>query len=131
MKKDTLQEIILGTVGGLIFAIGMCMCLIPEWNTLVLGIIVAIVGLIILAPIYPIYRKNNPRKVPRKKDWGLIGTITVGIVGSLILGTGMSLCIGEGKSMGTMILGMVIGVVGLLICALVYPVYLYKTDKKK
>lgn len=35
MKKETLLEIILGTIGGLIFAIGMCMCLIPEWNMLI------------------------------------------------------------------------------------------------
>ena len=30
MKKETLLEIILGTIGGLVFAIGMCMCLLPE-----------------------------------------------------------------------------------------------------
>ena len=36
MKKDTLLEIILGTVGGLIFALGMCMCLIPKWNMFVI-----------------------------------------------------------------------------------------------
>ena len=28
MKKETLLEIILGTIGGLVFAIGMCMCLL-------------------------------------------------------------------------------------------------------
>ena len=48
MKKETLLEIILGTIGGLVFAIGMCMCLIPEWNLLATGIIVAIIGFIIL-----------------------------------------------------------------------------------
>lgn len=32
MKKETLLQIILGTIGGLVFAIGMCMCLIPEWD---------------------------------------------------------------------------------------------------
>ena len=26
MKKETLWEIILGTIGGLIFAVGMCVC---------------------------------------------------------------------------------------------------------
>ena len=37
MKKETLLEIILGTVGGFVFAIGMCMCLIPEWDLLKVG----------------------------------------------------------------------------------------------
>lgn len=46
MKKETLLEIILGTVGGLIFAIGMCMGLIPEWNMLKLGIVVAFLDLL-------------------------------------------------------------------------------------
>ena len=51
MKKETLLEIILGTIGGLIFAIGMCMCLIPEWNMFKTGV----VGLVICALNYPIY----------------------------------------------------------------------------
>ena len=48
MKKDTLLEIIIGTVGGLIFAVGMCMCLIKEWNLFKAGVVVSIVGFIIL-----------------------------------------------------------------------------------
>ena len=47
MKKETLLEIILGTIGGLVFAIGMCMCLIAEWNMFTAGVIVALIGFII------------------------------------------------------------------------------------
>ena len=54
MKKETLLEIILGTIGGLVFAIGMCMSLIPEWNLFTTGIVIAIVGFIILLCIIPI-----------------------------------------------------------------------------
>lgn len=33
MKKHNVVMIsVLGTVGGLLLAIGMCMCLLPEWN---------------------------------------------------------------------------------------------------
>ena len=32
MKKSTFGAMIAGTVGGLLFALGMCMTLIPEWN---------------------------------------------------------------------------------------------------
>lgn len=39
MKKETLLEIILGTIGGLVFAIEMCMCLIPEWNLFKVGVV--------------------------------------------------------------------------------------------
>lgn len=30
MKKENFMSIILGTIGGILFAIGMCMCMIKE-----------------------------------------------------------------------------------------------------
>ena len=32
MKKSTFVAMLLGTIGGILFALGMCMVLIPEWN---------------------------------------------------------------------------------------------------
>lgn len=32
MSKKNFVTLILSTVGGILFAIGMCMCLLPEWN---------------------------------------------------------------------------------------------------
>ena len=61
MKKETLLEIILGTLGGIIFAIGMCMCLIAEWDLLKLGIILGIIGFIILLCIIPVYRSTHSK----------------------------------------------------------------------
>lgn len=131
MKKDTLLEIILGTTGGLIFAIGMCMCLIPEWNLFTAGVIIAIIGFIILLCIIPIYRKEHPKKINNKKtDWSLILTWIIGVVGSLIMGFGMSkIMVGSPEKMD-MIVGMVTGVIGLLICVLNYPIYSYLKSNK-
>ena len=131
MKKDTLLEIILGTVGGLIFAIGMCMCLIPEWNLFTTGVVVAVIGFIVLLCIIPIYRKEHPKKVSNKKiDWGLTLTWIVGIVGSLIMGFGMSKIMVDSPNQMDMIIGMITGVVGLLICVLNYPIYSYLKSNK-
>lgn len=131
MKKETLLEIILGTVGGLIFAIDMCMCLIPEWDLFVAGIIVTIIGFIVLLCIIPIYRKEHPKKVGNKKtDWGLVLTWTIGVIGALIMGFGMSkIMVGSPEKMD-MIIGMITGVVGLLICVLNYPIYSYLKSNK-
>ena len=131
MKKETLLEIILGTIGGLIFAIGMCMCLLPEWNLFTQGVVVSIVGFITLLCIIPIYRKEHPRKPHGPINWGIVLTFVVGIVGSLIMGFGMSkIMVGE-ASQNDMIVGLITGVVGLVICVLNYPVYSYiKSDKK-
>lgn len=131
MKKETLLEIILGTIGGLIFAIGMCMCLIPEWNLFKAGLVVAIIGFIVLICIIPVYRKNHPRKPHGKVNWGIVLTFIIGIIGSLIMGFGMSrIMVGE-ASQSDMIVGLITGVVGLIICVLNYPIYSYiKSDKK-
>ena len=132
MKKETLLEIILGTVGGLTFAIGMCMCLIPEWNLFTAGVVVTIIGFIILLCIIPVYRKEHPKKISNKKiDLGLVLTWVIGVIGALIMGFGMSkIMVGSPEKMD-MIIGMITGVVGLLICVLNYPIYSYLKSPKK
>jgi len=130
MKKETLIEIILGTIGGLVFAIGMCMCLLPEWDLFKVGVITIIIGFIILLCIIPVYRKNHPRKPHGPISWGIVFTWTVGVVGSLIMGFGMSKVMIEGATKSDMLVGIVTGIVGLIICVLNYPIYSYiKRDK--
>ena len=131
MKKDTLLEIVLGTVGGLVFAIGMCMCLIPEWDLFKAGAIVSIIGFIILLCVISIYRKEHPKKVSNNKtDWGLVLTWTIGVVGSLIMGFGMSKVMVDSPEKMDLIIGMITGIVGLLICVFNYPVYSYLKSNK-
>ncbi|MFV0249889.1 MAG: hypothetical protein ACK5HP_02500 [Bacilli bacterium] len=123
MKKETLIEIILGTVGGLIFAIGMCMGLIPKWNLFTQGIVFSIVGFIILLLIIPVYKSSHPKK---EINWKIIFTWIIGIIGSLILGFGMSMIMVHDASQNDLIIGIIIGVIGLIICVLNYPIYAYK-----
>ena len=61
----------------------------------------------------------------------LVLTFVIGIIGSLIMGFGMSkIMVGSPKKMD-LIIGMITGVVGLLVCVLNYPIYSYiKSDKK-
>ena len=55
----------------------------------------------------------------------------VGIVGSLIMGFGMSkVMVGE-ASQTDMIVGIITGVVGLIICVLNYPEYSYIISNKR
>ena len=132
MKKDTLLEIILGTIGGLIFAIGMCMALVEDWDMLVPGVVTGVIGFIILLCIIPVYRKTHPKKVSNKKtDWGIVLTFVVGIVGSLIMGFGMSKIMVDTPDKMDLIIGMITGVVGLLICVLNYPIYSYLKSEDK
>lgn len=130
MKKDTLLEIILGTVGGLIFAVGMCMSLIPEWNLFNVGVVVAIIGFIILLCIIHVYRKSHPKKEQDPINLGIVLTWVIGVIGALVMGFGMSrVMIGEASS-SDMLVGIIVSVIGLLICVLNYPIYSYIKAKK-
>ena len=129
MKKETLLEIILGTIGGLVFAIGMCMCLIPEWNMFTAGVVVAIIGFIILLGIIPVYRSNHPKKAHSPINWSIVATWIIGIVGALIMGFGMSKIMVGNATRVDFIVGLITGVIGLLICVLNYPIYAYLTKK--
>ena len=131
MKKDTLVEIILGTIGGLVFAIGMCMCLIPEWNLMKAGVITSIIGFIILLLIIPVYRKSHPKKEHGPINWSLVVTFVIGIAGVLLMGFGMSKIMVETSEKADMIVGLITGVVGLLICVLNYPIYAYIKSNKE
>ena len=60
-------------------------------------------------------------------------SIAVGVIGALILGTGMSLCMTElGATLGNlaMIMGVIIGLAGMILVALAYPIY-NRTLKKE
>ena len=53
-------------------------------------------------------------------------SLAVGIIGALIMGTGMSLAMTEiGAALGSlaMVIGIVIGIVGMVLVALAYPLY--------
>ena len=130
MKKETLLEIILGTIGGLVFAIGMCMCLIPEWDLFKAGVVVTILGFIILLCIIPVYRKNHSKKEHAPINWGIVITWVVGIVGALVMGFGMSKVMVGDPSKTDLIIGITTGIIGLLICVLNYPIYSYLKSNK-
>ena len=69
------------------------------------------------------YLRRLDRSATRKAQaWSLV----LGVIGALILGTGMSLAmsdLGTVLGSGAMFAGVVIGVVGLVLVALAYPVY--------
>lgn len=125
MKKENLLEIILGTIGGLVFGIGMCMCLIPEWDLFKAGVVVAVVGFIILLCIIPVYRSNHPKKQYGPINWGIVFTWIIGIVGALVMGFGMSKVMVGDLSKTDLVIGIGTGIVGLLICIFNYPIYAY------
>lgn len=47
MKKSSFVALVLGTVSGVLFALGMCMALLPEWDAFTEGVIFGTVGVVL------------------------------------------------------------------------------------
>lgn len=116
MKKSTFVAMILGTIGGILFALGMCMCLIPEWDSFNQGLIMGAVGLVVLLIMILVWRKME-NKAPIKLSGKTIGATLIGIVGSLLLGVGMCLCL----VWTHLVLGTIIGIVGIVVLLCLIP----------
>ncbi|GAA0799870.1 hypothetical protein GCM10008910_26770 [Faecalicatena orotica] len=116
MKKSNFVALILGTIGGVFFALGMCMVLIEEWGMLNKGIIVGVVGLLILLLTLLVWRKMEGKE-PIKLNAKTVGSVAVGVIGALLLGIGMCLTMVFNK----MILGIVIGLIGIVALLMLIP----------
>lgn len=116
MKKSTFVSMILGTIGGILFALGMCMVLIPEWNVFQQGVIIGVIGAVVLLIMVLVWRKME-NKEPIKLSGKTIWAILIGIVGALLLGVGMCLTM----VWSNMVIGIVIGVVGIIVLLSLNP----------
>lgn len=117
MSKKNFVTLVLGTIGGILFAVGMCMCLLPEWGVFSQGVILAAVGAVVLLAMLPVRRKMEG-KPPVPLTGRAIGTVLLGIIGTLGLGVGM--CMVMVWSM--LIQGILVGVVGIVLLLCLIPV---------
>lgn len=109
MKKSSFVAMILGTVSGVLFALGMCMALLPAWNAFGPEIIFGCVGLLLGIITIFVWRKMEHKQPVRLSSKAVL-TASVGIIGALALGVGMCFCMVWNQ----MVLGIVIGLVGLV-----------------
>lgn len=116
MKKSSFIAMVLGTISGVLFALGMCMALIPEWEAFKPGIVFGCIGLLLALVTLFTWRKME-HKEPIRISGKAILTIIVGIIGALALGIGMCFCMVWGK----MIAGIIIGIVGIVILLCLIP----------
>ncbi len=116
MKKSSFVALVLGTVSGMLFALGMCMALLPEWNAFMQGIIFGGIGIVLGLITFLVWRKME-NKAPIKISGRNVLTVAVGIVGALLLGVGMCFCMVWNE----MVIGIVIGVVGIAVLLSLIP----------
>ena len=96
MKKSNFVAMILGTIGMVFFALGMCMALIEEWGMFRQGIVAGVVGLVILLITLIVWRRMEGKE-PIKLSGKTVGTVVLAIFGALLLGVGMCFSMVFGK----------------------------------
>ena len=116
MKKSNFVALILGTISGVFFALGMCMVLLPEWGMERQGIVSGVIGMVLGLITVMIWRKMEG-KAPVRISAKAMGAAVLGVIGALLLGLGMCLILLFAK----MMLGIVIGVLGIIVLLLLIP----------
>jgi len=117
MKKSSFVAMMLGTVSGVLFALGMCMVLLPEWNAFKPGVVFGAVGIVLGLITVVVWRKME-HKAPIKLNGRMIALTVFGIIGALTLGVGMCFCM----VWENIILGTIIGLVGILLLLSLIPI---------
>lgn len=119
MKKKNFIILVLGVLGGLLFSIGLCMCLLPEWNAFQPGVVCTAIGLVLLLGLLAVALKGKA-KSGKKINWKTVGKVAFGVVGTLVLGIGMSLIMVQ----NLMLPGIAVGIVGILMLLCLIPMFL-------
>ena len=119
MKTSHFITLVICVVAGLLFSLGLCMCLLPEWNSFTPGVVLAAIGGVALLTIGVVfYIKNAKNKAPI--NWKLVGKVSYGVVSALTLGLGMCMIM----LWNLMVWGIVVGIVGLVMLLFLIPMFL-------
>ena len=116
MKKSSFMAMMLGTVSGMLFALGMCMVMIPEWGAFRPGVVLGCVGLVLGLITILAWRRMEHKEPVRLSGRALL-LVLFGVIGALALGVGMCYCM----VWNSMVKGIVIGLGGILALLCLVP----------
>lgn len=117
MKMENFVTLIMSVIGGLIFALGMCMVLLPEWNAFTPGVVCGMIGALVLLAMVIVRRKmTNAASV--EINGRTVGIVIYGIFSVMVFGVGMCMTM---VWEGLMIWGIVVGIVGIVLLLCLIP----------
>lgn len=116
MKKSSFVALMLGTVSGVLFALGLCMALIPAWDSFRPGVVLSCAGMVLGIVTVLVWRRMEHRQ-PLRISARSVFTVAVAVVGALALGVGMCFSMVWDQ----MVLGIVIGLIGIVVLLLLIP----------
>ena len=113
MKKKDFVTLILGVIGGLLFALGMCLALVPDMGTITQGVVLGVIGLVVLLAMVFVRRKMDG-KPAIVFNGRAIGITLYSIFSAAVFGAGMCMVLVASQMIWCIIVG-VVGIV-LLLC---------------
>lgn len=116
MKKSSFAAMLLGTISGVLFALGMCMALIPEWNSLKPGIAFGCAGILMGLAAVMVWRRMEHRQ-PVLISGRAVLSVLAGIAGALAFSVGMCFSMVWGR----MLSGILIGLLGIVMLLCLIP----------
>jgi len=119
MKKNQFVALLVGTVGGLLFSLGMCMCLVSEWNAFREGVVATAVGAVSLLVLAIVCRVKSG-KTAKPINWKVVGKVVYGTAAALVLGLGMCMIM----VWNLMLPGILVGMVGIVLLLCLIPMCL-------
>ncbi len=117
MKRSNFAALLLGTVSAMLFALGMCMVLLPEWNAFQPGLVFGCIGLVLGGITFFVWRRTEG-KAPIALSSRNLRAITVGLLGALLLGAGLCFCL----VWSNLIVGILIGMTGIVVLLCLIPI---------
>ena len=127
MEKKNFITLIMAVIGGMLFSLGMCMCLLPEWGTFKQGVVLGAVGAVELLITWIVYRKMSGKQ-PIKLNAKIIGKVVYGIFAALVFGVGMCMTMAFENMM---IPGILVGIVGIILLLCLIPMCIGLKDSSK
>lgn len=117
MKKKDFVTLIMSVIGGILFALGMCMALLPEWGAMTQGIVIGIVGVAVLLAMVLVRRKmdGKPAIVFNVKA---IATTLFGVLATVVFGVGMCMTM----VWNMMVPGIIVGIIGIVLLLCLIPI---------
>ena len=116
MKKSSFVALIMGTVSGVLFALGMCMALLPEWNAFTEGVIFGGIGLILGVSTLLVWCRMENKKLPKMNGKNVFRAV-YGVVSALIFGLGMCMCLVWHQ----IVWGTLVGLLGIILLIALIP----------
>ena len=117
MRKKDFVTLVMSVVGGILFALGMCMALLPEWGAMTQGIVIGAAGLLVLLVMLLVRRKMDGKPAIVFNGKAIAATL-FGVFATVVFGMGMCMTM----VWNMMVPGIAVGIIGIVLLLCLIPI---------